>query len=157
MTKFKILSWILKVFISFYILTIVSIIFATFVMQSAIEPVPRNIILSMYEPLPLFLIFAIGLYYIHQSCIMFLKRGYFNLKSVIYLKRGDYILGASALLGLCNSFIYHKPLNEKKAILDFIEKLSYNLLWLVIAFALIAIADIIKKGVNLKRENDLTI
>jgi len=157
MTKFKILSWILKLFILFHILAFVMSAYTIYLLSGVTEVDVKKVIFSTLLYMPLGVLFAIGLYYIHQSCIMFLKRGYFNLKSSLYLKRGGYILGASALLSICSSVINHGNLTDLKAIQNFSENITYNILWLVVSFALIATTDILKKGVNLKRENDLTI
>jgi len=157
MTKFKILTWILKLFILLHVVAFAMSAYTIYLLSGVTEVDVKKSIISTLLYMPLGVLFAIGLYYIHQSCIMFIKRGYFNLKSGLYLKRGGYILGASAMLSICSSVINHENLTDLKAIQNFSENIIYNILWLVVSFALIATTDIIKKGEKLKQENDLTI
>ena len=89
MTKFKIISWILKIFISFYILGSITVAYSIYRLLS---DAPDTIISK-----------------------------------------------------------------DNKEILNSFENISHNIFWIVISFALLAVADIIKKGENIKLENDLTI
>lgn len=64
---------------------------------------------------------------------------------------------ASALFGFIMTII-NKPWEPNKNLFStFTSQISYNTTLLIFGFAIIAVADIIKKGRRLKTENDLTI
>lgn len=90
---------------------------------------------------------------------MFVSRGYFNGKSALYLKRGGYILITHVLARLIIAVINtdDSTFNANPGLKDFLSGMSSNITVLIIAFSLIAVSDIIKKGNKLKQENDLTI
>jgi len=160
MTKFKIISWILKIFICFYILGSMAITYSLYTFIDHIgtpAASPSNFIFSTGISIPLMLLFAAGLYFIHQSCIMFVKRSYFNSKSAVYLKKGSYILATTALIWIIINIVNLDFSKDNKEIFQLVEDISYNILWIVISLALLGVADIIKKGEKIKRENDLTI
>lgn len=159
MTKFKIISWILKISICLYILSGIAATYTLYIFlyKISIPVAPPNIIFHTAVYIPLTILFATGLYFIHQSCIMFVKRSYFNLKSATYLKRGSYILAASAAAWLVIGIASLDLSEDRKELFHSFESISHNIFWIVISLALLGVADIIKKGENIKRENDLTI
>jgi len=155
MTKFKILQWALKLFICLYLTGIVCTIY--FIYTTSFNPmVPSIYIYHFYASIASMLLSASGLYFLQKSCSMFIERSYFNSKSELYLKRGGIILMASAILGFVLDFT-PKESASKENLSNVASKIGYNTTLLIMGFAIIAVADIIKKGVNLKRENDLTI
>ncbi len=102
------------------------------------------------------LLLAIGLSFIKQACGMFLRHGYFNTKSAWYLTIGGYILAASALSSLVPNLMHTADVTKERAS-NFAIEVIYDVTVLLVGFALLAVADIVKKGAALKLENDLTI
>lgn len=105
------------------------------------------------------MLFATGLYIIYKSCVMFINRGYFNAKSALYLKRGAYILILKAVLSIVwiSIHINTNTFDDKESQSELVLGISREITFLIIGFAIITVSDIVKKGENIKRENDLTI
>lgn len=159
MTKFKILSWILKLFICIYILGSLANGYTIHILlyDNSVPSVSPNVIFHFASSILLTLILTIGFYFIQQSCVMFIQRGYFNSKSALYLTRGGYVMAATAVLSFILLLIKLEIPVETKAVANIITNVGYNTMLLIVGFALIAVSDIIKKGENIKLENDLTI
>ena len=161
MTKFKILKWALLLFIIGNIAAIVINLKLVYDFRYDIgtPPAPPGLILKLSYYIALTLLFTSGIYYIYKCCAMFVSRGYFNDKSALYLKRGGYILIthvlARLIIAVINSddSIFEGNLELK----NLLSGIGSNITLLIIAFSIIAISDIIKKGNKLKQENDLTI
>ena len=137
MKKFQILKWILVLFII-----------------GSFAAISSNIwIISK-------LVSSVGFYYFYRSCAMFIKRGYFNYKSSVYLKTGGYILmikSALSLIIITVITIDTSELSDSQSKADLIMNISSCITSFIIGFSLIAASDVIKKGNVLKQENDLTI
>lgn len=158
MKKFKILSWILKLFICIYILGSLANGYAIHILyDNSIPSVSPNVIFHFASSILLALILTIGFYFIQQSCAMFIQRGYFNSKSALYLTRGGYIIAATAILSFILLLTKLEIPVETKSIANIITNVGYNTMLLIVGFALVAVSDIIKKGESIKLENDLTI
>jgi hypothetical protein len=161
MTKFKILKWALLLFIIGNLAAIAINLKLIYDYRYDIgKPIPPpGLILKLSYYIAITMLFTSGLYYIYRSCAMFVSRGYFNGKSAFYLKRGAYILIATVLVRLVITAVntddstFDKDLGLK----DFLSGMSSNITLIIIAFSLIAVSDIVKKGSKLKEENDLTI
>jgi hypothetical protein len=159
MTKFKILKWALKLFISLCLFTIAVNIFILFMVTADDYPLKNFKIGSYLFSIASSLLLIIGLFFIHQSITFFIRRGYFNLKSASHLKKGGYILAVKALLSFLLAAVNFDSQVFEKANknISFVSDINANLTLLTIGFALIAVSDIIKKGNKIKQENDLTI
>gem|GEM_PF-2361829 len=157
MTKFKIIRWALKLFISCQLLNIVTLICVAYEIHYDISIPSVPVHLLCFNAL-LSGLFTVGLYFIHQSCNMFLIRGYFNLKSALYLNRGGYILMAVTLLSLIKTCIYINPTKALALLInDFGSSIIYDIMFLIVGLSLVALSDIIKEGEIIKTENDLTL
>jgi len=157
MTKFKIIRWALKLFISCQLLNIVTLICVAYEIHYDISIPSVPVRLLCFNAL-LSGLFTVGLYFIHQSCNMFLIRGYFNLKSALYLNRGGYILMAVTLLSLIKTCIYINPTKALALLInDFGSSVIYDIMFLIVGLSLVALSDIIKEGEIIKTENDLTL
>ncbi|PZR13644.1 MAG: hypothetical protein DI539_19320 [Flavobacterium psychrophilum] len=161
MTKFKILKWALLIFIIAYFAAIVFNIKLIYDLKYDIgtPPAPQGVIFKISCNSILGLLFTFGLYYVYKSCTTFISRGYFNGKSALYLKRGGYILTINALIRfiIIALTVDDSTFNANPELKDFLSGMSSNITVLIIAFSLIAVSDIIKKGNKIKEENDLTI
>ncbi len=161
MTKFKILSWFLLslIMLSLAGIGITAYLIYDFLYDISIHATPPNLISKFSRNIVLTLIFTTGLYFIYKSCTMFISKGYFNIKSAIYLKRGGYILTTKALLGLIWTAVNldQYDLAKKESQFSLYSGVSANITLLIIGFAIVAVSDIIQKGANIKQENDLTI
>jgi len=87
---------------------------------------------------------------------MFLRHGYFNTKSARYLTVGGYTLAASALTTLIPNMLYISDITRERASY-FVIEVIYDITVLLVGLALLGVSDIVKKGINIKLENDLTI
>lgn len=156
MTKFKILSFALCLIVCLYITAIICL--AYFISTTSFNPnIPQAQTVYLCTAASYTLLFGTGLFFLQRSCSMFVKRTYFNSKSGRYLKISGYIFMASALFGFALAFTKLEWAPKKDIFSDFTSELGYNLTLLFVGFGLTAVADIIKKGENIKRENDLTI
>ena len=72
MTKFKIIRWILKFFISLFLLLIAANTSAIYTILYD-SSVPKATVTLLCTSIPITLLFVIGLYYMHQSCTMFIR------------------------------------------------------------------------------------
>ena len=157
MTKFKIIRWILKFFISLFLLLIAANTSAIYTILYD-SSVPKATVTLLCTSIPITLMFVIGLYYIHQSCTMFIRRGYFNTKSAQYLSTGGYIMMIKAIISLILIAVFF---DAKKDTIELIRNLesnvSFNTILIIIGLSLVAISDIIKQGEIIKTENDLTV
>jgi len=157
MTKFKIISWALKILISCQLVSIVVTMCIIYQIHDYaynppdfIEKISINLLLTC--------VYTVGLYFTHQSCILFLRRGYFNTKSALYLTRGGYIIMAKALLSLVIISIYIDLHKEPMALAKhLVSSSTFDIMLFIIGFSLVALSDIIKKGEIIKTENDLTL
>jgi len=157
MTKFKIIRWALKLFISCQLLNIVTLIYVAYEIHYDISIPSVPVRLLCFNAL-LSGLFTVALYFIHQSCNMFLIRGYFNLKSALYLNRGGYILMVVTLLSLIKTCIYINPTKALALLIkDFGSSIIYDLMFFIVGLSLVALSDIIKEGEIIKTENDLTL
>lgn len=156
MTKFKIISWILLLLILANFAGIA--MDAYMIYRSGYDPsIPRFPVRPFYIGIAGMFVSSAGLYCLLRSCTVFLRRGYFNSKSATYLKRGSYILAAKALAWLVIGITNLDFSQDRQDLFHSFESISHNIFWIVISLALLGVADIIKKGENIKRENDLTI
>lgn len=154
MIKFRILNYILILFVGFCLLACVINAYLIYELR---ESISRDIPIAKFVfAIIKGLVFSISLIFIKQACRMFLKHSYFNSKSVYYLTIGGFILILSALMGL-GYYIFIISSLTKEQMKHTPAGIINDVTILVIGFALIAIADIIKKGINIKLENDLTI
>lgn len=152
MIKFKILRWALKLFITLCLLIFAGNSYAVYSLQSENLKTPSEL-LHFYIADAMIALLIIGLYLIHQSFTSFMRRSYFNSKSAIYMSSGGYVLAAIGLAGLVIDLTGLNSLPDSGLIMTIIA----NCMLLLIGFGLTAVSDIIKKGENIKRENDLTI
>jgi len=113
---------------------------------------------------PPFLIFLIlitflSFFYISLSIIQglwqILKKGFFNLKSPQSFKTAGLLIIGMGLLIIAGHIynIINAPISTSLFIPDMLQK-GYLIL---MGYGLIVIADILKKGFELRQENDLTI
>ena len=157
MTKFKIIKWILKFFIALFLFLIAVNISALYTILYD-SSVPKATVTLLCTSIPITLMFVIGLYYIHQSCTMFIRRGYFNTKSAQYLSTGGYIMMFKAIISLILVAVFLDPKKDTIELIRNLESnISFNIILIIIGLSLVAISDIIKQGEIIKTENDLTV
>jgi len=106
----------------------------------------------------IFLTFIFAHFLIAKGLWLFTKKGFFNSKSVRSLKIGGVLLFSYGLIVLGFKvyylFLYHNILDHGEIQLFQIIENSYTI---ILGFGLIVLTDILKNGLNLKKENDLTI
>lgn len=156
MTKIKILSLTLKLFIWIYLTGIVCLLY--FIYTTSLNPAFPSIYLLYFGNWVFSsMLFIAALYFMEKSCSLFVKRTYFNTKSKLYLKRSGIILMTLGVWGLITSFAIPETITTESLFKNFSSNIGSNITLFIIGLALLAIADIIKKGEKLKQENDLTI
>lgn len=97
-----------------------------------------------------------ALVFIYLALNSFIQAGYFNRRSATLLKRGGMLLIATAIIKVTYTLWHILTINTKNASTIF-ESVSYEILILIIGFALFIITDFIRKGEAIERENSLTI
>lgn len=152
MIKFKILRWALRLFLLICLIGIASNSYLTYMFRSE-NLKSQSELQHFYISSAMIVLLSTGLYLVHQSFTSFIKRSFFNRKSAVYLSSGGYILAATGLIGFVMDIIRWNALSES----SLITNIAANTMLLLIGFGLTAVSDIIKKGENIKRENDLTI
>lgn len=156
MTKIKILSLTLKLFIWIYMTGIVCLLY--FIYTTSLNPeIPSVYQLYFCNSVFSSIAFIVAIYFLEKSCSLFIERTYFNHKSKLYLKRSGIILMALGTWGLASSFAIPETISMESLFKNFSSNIGSNITLFIIGFGLLAIADIIKKGEKLKQENDLTI
>ncbi|MNK40244.1 hypothetical protein D3C87_588890 [compost metagenome] len=153
MLKFKILRWALKIFICLCILGISSNMYIIYLSNSEDIPLVKMEITSFFISTATILLLTTSLFFIHQSFTSFLKKSFFNLESASHLTKGGYLLAITGLMCFTIDMTKLSTISQY----TFIVNTSTNCLLLIVGFGITAIADIIVKGENIKRENDLTI
>lgn len=150
MTKFKIISWILKIFITFCLIYLAIDLSAIYFILSGEVSKTFNGTPPIISAI-MTMILTIGLCFVYQSVSLFTKMGFFNLKSATYISVGGYIIALTAII----SFILE--INAQITMNSLIMNIFLNLLLFMIGFGLIAVSEVIRKGESIQRENDLTI
>ena len=157
MTKFKIISWALKILIGCQLVSIAVTMCIIYQIQDYAYN-PPDFIKKISINLLLTCVYTVGLYFTHQSCTLFLKKGYFNTQSALYLTKGGYIIMAKAVLSLVKVAIFIDLHKEPMALVkDISSSTTFDIMLFIIGFSLVALSDIIKKGEIIKTENDLTV
>lgn len=107
------------------------------------------------------ILFFIGLIYVERGFFHTIKKGYFNIKSIVKFKKGGLFFVFSGLISLIKSIFLLFELNKSNEVVISnilaYKNLSQSLLLLVIGIGFVVISDFIRKGTLLKQENDLTI
>ena len=100
------------------------------------------------------LITFLGLLYVVLALILMIKNSYFNKKSKKYLKIGGIILLFDGLFSLCFTIFV---LGSMETIDILITSVMLDALLFISGYSIYTIADILKAGLKIKTENDLTI
>ena len=105
------------------------------------------------------LLFIIGMIFIERGLFHSIKKGYFNIKSVNKFKIGGLFILISGFITLAQNvylLLFHHPLSQEFKNL-FLQGVFESIITLIIGISLIVISDFIKRGSQLKKENELTI
>ena len=149
MTKIKLLNALLIVLIAITLLFTITMV-VLYISSPTLRAAFSN---SIYAHIALCIIFFYALLFVKQSLTYFIKHNYFNDKSTLYLQWGGYTLLIFTVLVTVNGVINADAIE--------IEDIFINVLLLVtfltISIGILAVADIVKNGTQIKQENDLTI
>lgn len=160
MTKIKILRFALGLFIGANVISAFIISYIAFFTdlyynlprryEDSLRIIQNSFYLNQAALLP-------ALVYIYCAVNGFIGMGYFNDTSAKYLKRGGMFLIASAVIKSCLSVYKVANSNDKNKYVFLEPAVSGILVILIIGFALFIIADFLRKGEAIERENNLTI
>jgi len=149
MTKIKLLNALLIVLIAITLLFTLTMV-VLYISSPTLRAAFSN---SIYAHIALCIIFFYAQLFVKQSLTYFIRHNYFNDKSTLYLQWGGYALLIFTVLAPVNGVINGDPIE--------IEDIFINILLLVtfltISIGILAVADIVKNGTQIKQENDLTI
>ncbi len=158
MKKIQILNWILR---SLILLTFLATCFSVYIFISLYNspPIDYSKVFPAYLPYTTILsgaLFLVAMIYLQLSVNLFIKQGFFNTKSSGYLKLGAIFL---ALFGLTDITIatINNAFKANYDLLDYLNNNSSHIVTLIVTIGIFIVADIIKSGVTIKQENDLTI
>ena len=103
-------------------------------------------------------ILLIGLFFIERGLFYSIKKGYFNVESNLKFKRGGFFFILSGLINLLiGTITLMVQFNTTLEKVHLYENISRSFLIFIIGLGFIIISDFIKKGNQIKQENDLTI
>ena len=107
---------------------------------------------SFYLFLLLFVIFISALFYTQKMLGLFYKNLYFDSKGINCMKKAGILFITFSLLMIFKSILKTKSLTS-------IQLFDYllNFVFLIIGFGMLTFIGILKKGKNLKQENELTV
>ena len=149
MLKIKLLNALLIVLITTTLLLAITMVIV-FISSPYLQ---KELSGSIYSCVGLLILFFFALLFIKQSLTYFIKHNYFNDKSVLYLQWGGYTLLLFAVLVAINDFTQGEPIETKDLFIDVLLLVTF----LTISIGILAVADIVKNGTQIKQENDLTI
>lgn len=96
-------------------------------------------------------IFVIGLILIQKSLYFIIQTGYFNQKSALLLKKAGLVFIISSVIDIIrfafNANAFHQKFNN----------ITVEIFILIMGVGILIFSDVMKKGNDLKNENDLTI
>ncbi|MGQ2983461.1 hypothetical protein [Flavobacterium sp.] len=153
MIKFRILNYVLILLVTLCLLSLIGMTVGLYAMYQRSETELFTLLLIGSAKL---LLMAIGLSYTKQSIGMFLRHGYFNTKSANFLTIAGYALAGSALVTLIFNLTEITYVDRESAS-GYIAEMIHDITVLLVGLALLGVCDIVKKGINIKLENDLTI
>ncbi|TRW22861.1 DUF2975 domain-containing protein [Flavobacterium zepuense] len=149
MLKIKLLNALLIVLIAITLLftiTMVVIYISSPTMRATFSD-------SIYTHIALCIIFFYALLFIKQSLTYFIKHNYFNDKSTLYLQWGGYTLLIFTVMAAVENFLQIESIETEDLFIDAIFLITF----FSISIGILAVADIVKNGTQIKQENDLTI
>ena len=165
MSKIKILNWILKGLILITALGIAFTLYLYSAIQHSHSADYSKLIPVYYRYIVVVkgILFLSSMIYLQGSVSSFIKHNFFNPKSVKYLKYSGVLLLVYSLAGIAFTIIFvlaNKSLKNGFPDMDslnFLFKSNSHIATLIIAIGIFIVADIIKSGVTIKQENELTI
>ncbi|WP_417357712.1 DUF2975 domain-containing protein [Flavobacterium sp.] len=155
MSKIKILNWILKGVIFLTALGIAFTLYLYFAIQNSqfVDYSKLIPVYSRYMVVVKGILFLSSMICLQASVNYFIKYNFFNSKSVKHLKYSGILLLIYSLTGIV--FIIIK--SERSTILEHLNNNIDYITTLIIAIGIFVVGDIIKSGVTIKQENELTI
>ena len=152
MKKIKILHGFLVMLILLYVTHFYTTLF---IMPNFVDIFENKIfgVSQFYLEFGFSILLFLGLIFTQISLFFVIKKGYFNYKSTMLFKRGGILILISGLLNLILGIALFWSNKEDVYINNILRAFPIVL----IGFGLIIISDFLKKGNQLKSENDLTI
>lgn len=166
MSKIKILNWILKGLILITTLGIalnIYLYYSSLQHHRFINSLKLDIFYFLYAPALKGILFLSSIICLQISIGSFIKHNFFNPKSVKHLKYSGILLLIYSLAGIGLNIIFVIINNSFKNgfpdmdSLNFLFKSNSHIATLIIAIGIFVVGDIIKSGVTIKQENELTI
>ena len=166
MSKIKILNWILKGLI---LITTLGIALNIYLYYSSLQhdrffnSLKINAFYYHYISPLQSILFLSSIICLKISIGSFIKHNFFNSKSVKYLKHSGVLLLVYSLAGIAFTVIFvlaNKSLKDGFPDMDsmaYLFKSNSHIATLIIAIGIFIVADIVKSGVTIKQENELTI
>lgn len=155
MIKFKILNYVLVIMVALGILSVLFIAFMLYTLHLRSEE-DLEVVTIVVIGLLKVLLLTIALSFTKQSTGLFLRQGYFNTRSARFLTIAGYTMAASTLVTLILNLTEIADVDRDSLAFYAIEVI-YDITVLAVGLALLGVSDIIKKGIRIKLENDLTI
>lgn len=155
MSKIKILNWILKGLILITTLGIVFTLYLYSVIQhsQSVDYSKLTPVYYRYTVVVKGILFLSSMIYLQGSVNSFIKHNFFNPKSVKYLKYSGILLLVYSLTGIAFAIIK----SEWSTILEHLNNNIDHITTLIVSIGIFIVADIVKSGVTIKQENELTI
>lgn len=108
-------------------------------------------LVSFYTNMIFGCVFFIGLILVQKSLYYIIKTGYFNQKSTLLLKKVGFIFIISSIIDIIrfafNTSTFYQKFNN----------IAVEIFILIVGVGILIFSDVMKKGNDLKTENDLTI
>ncbi|WP_294820770.1 DUF2975 domain-containing protein [uncultured Flavobacterium sp.] len=155
MIKFRILNYVLVLMVALCILGLLFMTFMLYALHLRSEEDPEIITLVIIGLVKVLLL-TIALSFTKQATGTFLRQGYFNAQSARFLNVAGYTMAASSLVTLVAN-LTEIAYVDRDSLPSYSIEVIYDSTVLLVGLALLGVADIIKKGISIKHENDLTI
>lgn len=158
MTKIKILRFIIALLITLNIAAIfgTSYMYFTGMHDMLPQKLERDLNIANFRLLVNSILLVVALVFVYLALVNFTRRGYFNRNSAMKLRIGGSLIMAAALVSIifALSIAFHQT---GTAAIKLLSGTPTDVILLLVGFALLIIADFIRKVEAIEHENKLTI
>jgi hypothetical protein len=95
--------------------------------------------------------FVLGLFLIQKSLYHIIKIGYFNERSALLLRKSGLVFIISSVLDSLRIAFNNSDFDQKS------NNIAVTIFILMVGIGVLLLSDVVKKGILIKNENDLTI